>query len=86
MPRNARSPNDLPQSPADRAAGDAVPPAFGFTPLGPDPALGWSGLGAGALEPWAHAQAEVVRGDGEGGVADRTRHEPRDRTTERQEG
>jgi hypothetical protein len=86
MPRNARSPNDLHQPPADRAADEAALPAFGFTPLGPDPALGWSGLGAGALEPWAHAQAELLRGDEEGGEADRARREPRDRTTERQEG
>jgi hypothetical protein len=66
MPRNARNPNDL-HDDAPLAAGDEVaPPAIAFTPLGPDPALGWTGLAAGALEPWAAAQAELLRGKEEG--------------------
>ena len=78
MPRNARSPNDLHDRVPARARDKADPPAIAFTPLGPDPALGWSGLGAGALEPWAHAQAELLRGEKERDE-DRPRREPRER-------
>jgi len=79
MPRNARSPNDLHDSAPDAAGDLADPPAIAFTPLGPDPALGWSGVGVGALEPWARAQAELLRGDEEGGEGDRPRRGPRER-------
>jgi len=78
-PRNARSPNDLHDSARDVASDLADPPAVAFTPLGPDPALGWSGVGAGTLEPWARAQAELLRGDEAEDEGDRPRREPRER-------
>jgi len=76
MARNTHHPNDLRSEGAD--AGEALAPApFTLTPLGPDPSLGWSGWGSGAMAGWAAAQAERMRGGGEG-EQDRTRSEPRD--------
>ena len=80
MPRNARGPNDLQDGVPAAAPDAAASPPF-LTPLAPDPALGWSGLGAGALEPWAHAQAELILREEEDGDEgeDRPRREPRER-------
>lgn len=79
MPRNTRSPNDLHDDDPAGALDDEGPPAIAFTPLGPDPALGWSGIGASTLEPWARAQAELLRGDEDGDEGDRPRRGPRER-------
>ena len=87
MPRNARSTNDL-QSDAERRASAAevedtgAPPPFAFTPTGADPALGWSGWGAGSIAPWTQPPAELHNhGDAgdEGEEQDRPRREPRKR-------
>jgi hypothetical protein len=79
MPRNARSPNDLHDDARAVAADEARPPAIALTPLGPDPALGWSGIGVSTLEPFAAAQAELLRRDEVGDEGDRPRREPRER-------
>ena len=81
MTRNARSQNDLhderdiPSGPPDAAP---APPPFTFTPLGPDPSMGWAGSGSGAMAGWTQAQAaaELRRGDVD--EHDRTRREPRE--------
>ncbi|HYH82523.1 MAG TPA: hypothetical protein VEX86_22220 [Longimicrobium sp.] len=78
MPRNAHDQNDLYDNAPAGEADEAGPPPFGFTPLGPDPSLGWSGVGAGTLEPWAHAQAERLLREDEGDEGDRPRREPRE--------
>jgi hypothetical protein len=83
MPHNPRSLKDLrddeagPLSPGGED-GEVSPPPFTFTPLGVDPALGWSGWGVGTMAGWTRAQAELqVRGEGE--EMDRPRREPRER-------
>ena len=78
MPRNAHDQNDLHDDVPAGETDEAGPPPFGFTPLGPDPSLGWSGLGAGTLEPWAHAQAERLLREDEAEEDDPPRREPRD--------
>ncbi|HET7463624.1 MAG TPA: hypothetical protein VFJ82_20385 [Longimicrobium sp.] len=73
MPHNPQQPNDL-RDDADAGGRAGVPPRIPFTVPGPDPVLGWAGLGVERLIP----PPADLRLDGEGDGED-PRREPRQR-------
>jgi hypothetical protein len=89
MDRNAQDGNNLedvdgePRTSADRAAEAAGMPPFTFTPLGPDPTMGWAGWGSGSMAEWTEAQAalklrEEREEEGREGEDGSPRREPRE--------
>lgn len=84
MEHNAQDSNDLerdegePQTSADRAVEAAGMPPFTFTPLGPDPTMGWAGWGSGSMAEWTEAQAALkLREEREGEKRDGEDGSPR---------